>query len=40
MIAFNNNVIKKYPYHKDLGIVLDSKLGFKFHVDQEINVLN
>ena len=34
-VAFNNNVIKKYPHHKHLGIVLDSKLDFKFHVDQK-----
>ena len=32
-VAFNNNDIKKYPHHKHLGIVLDSKLDFKFHVD-------
>ena len=35
-VAFNNNDIKKYPHHKHLGIVLDSKLDFKFHVDQKI----
>ena len=34
--AFNNNVIKKYPHHKHLGIILDSKLDFKFYVDQKI----
>ena len=34
-VAFNNTVIKKYPNHKHLGIVLDSKLDFKFHVDQK-----
>ena len=34
-LAFNNNVIKKYPHHKHLGIVLDSKLDFKFHVGQK-----
>ena len=40
-VAFNNNVIKKYPHHKHLGIVLDSKLDFKFHVDQKIkNVID
>ena len=33
-IAFNNNVIKKYAHSKHLGIDLDSKLDFKFHVDQ------
>ena len=32
-VAFNNNDIKKHPHHKHLGIVLDSKLDFKFHVD-------
>ena len=35
-VAFNNNVIKKYPHHKHLGIILDSKLDFKFYVDQKI----
>ena len=34
-VAFNNSAIKKYPNHKHLGIVLDSKLDFKFHVDQK-----
>ena len=35
-LAFNNSVIEKYPHHKHLGIVLDSKLDFKFHVGQKI----
>ena len=39
-IDFNNNVIKKYPQHKHLGIVLDSQLDFKFHVDQKIKKCN
>ena len=39
-VAFNNNVIKKYPHHKHLGIVLDSNLDFKFHVDQKIKKCN
>ena len=39
-VAFNNNIIKKYPHHKHLDIVLDSKLDFKFHVDQKINKCN
>ena len=39
-VAFNNNVIKKYPHHKHLGILLDSKLDFKFHVDQKIKKCN
>ena len=33
-VAFNNNDIKRYPHQKHLSIVLDSKLDFKFHVDQ------
>ena len=37
-VAFNNNDLKKYPHHKHLGIVLDSKLDFKFHVDQKIKL--
>ena len=40
-VAFNNNDIKKYLNDKHLGFVLDSKLDFKFHVDQKIkNVVN
>ena len=35
LVAFNNRVIKKYPHHKQLDIVLDSKLDFKFHFDQK-----
>ena len=35
-VAFNNNDIKKYHHHKHLDIFLDSKLDFKFHVDQKI----
>ena len=34
--SFNNNDINQYPHHKHLSIVLDSKLGFKFYVDQEV----
>ena len=40
LVAFNNNVIKKYPHHKHLGIVLDSKLDFQFHVNQKIKKCN
>ena len=39
-VAFNNNDINKYPHHKHLGIVLDSKLDFQFHVDQKIKKCN
>ena len=39
-VAFNNNVIKKYPHHKHLGIVLDSNLDLKFHVDYKIKKCN
>ena len=35
-VAFNNNVVTKYSNHKHLGLVLHSKLDFKFHVDQKI----
>ena len=34
--AFSNNDNEKYPHHRHLNIVLDSKLDFKFHVDQRI----
>ena len=39
-VPFNNNDINKYPHHKHLGIVLDSKLDFEFHVDQKIKICN
>ena len=39
-VAYNNNAIKKYPHHKHLGIVLDSNLDFKFHVDQKFKKCN
>ena len=35
-----NILIKKYPQHKHLGIVLDSKLDSKFHVNQKIKKCN
>ena len=39
-VAFNNNDIKKYLNDKHLGTVLDSKLDFKFHVDQKFKKRN
>ena len=39
-IAFSNNDINKYPHHKHFGIVLDSKLDLKFHVDQKTKKSN
>ena len=39
-VAFNNNVTKKYPHHKHLEIVLDSKLDSEFHVDQKSKKCN
>ena len=35
-VTLNNSAINKYPHHKHLGIVLDSKLVLKFHVGQKI----
>ena len=40
MLSINNNVIKKYSHHKHLDFVLDSKVDFKFHVDQKIKKCN
>ena len=37
-VNFNNNDFNKYSHHKNLDIVLDSKLGLKFHVDRKIKV--
>ena len=41
-IKVNNNSIAKCPNPKHLGILLNSKLNFKSHVDQKIkeNVTN
>ena len=39
-VTFSNNDIKKYAHYKHLGIALDSKLDFKFHVDQKIKKWN
>ena len=39
-VTLNNSDIKKYPNQKHYGIVLDSKLDFKFHVDQKIKNCN
>ena len=32
----NNNNVKKCPYLKHQGIILDSKLDFNIHVDNRI----
>ena len=39
-LLHNNNEIRKCPHQKHLDIVLDSKLDFKFHVDQKIETCN
>ena len=39
-VTFNNNGIKKCHHQKRLSIVLNSKLDFKFHVDQKIKKCN
>ena len=36
----NNIQVKKVPYQKHLGILLDSKLDFKEHVDTAISKVN
>ena len=36
LIKFNNNSIAKFPSQKHIGIVLDSKLNFNYHVDVKI----
>ena len=35
-LTLNNNDVKKCPYQKHLGIILDSKLDFNIHVDKKI----
>ena len=39
-IKFNNNNICRCPHQKHLGVVLDSKLDLKNHVDQKIKKCN
>ena len=39
-IKFNKTDISKSPHQKHLGIVLDSKLSFNAHVDQNIKKCN
>ena len=39
-VVFSNSGFKKYPHHKHLSIVLDSKPDFKFHVYQKIRKCN
>ena len=35
-IYFNNSQVVTQPYTKHLGMVLDSKLNFKQHIDEKI----
>ena len=39
-VRFNNNNIVKCPDQKHLGIALDSKLNFDFHINQKIEKCN
>ena len=39
-IIFNNKNVLTSPCQKQLGLVLDSKLGFNVHVNQKINKYN
>ena len=39
-ITFNDTNITKWPHRKHLGILLDSKLNFNTHIDQEIKKCN
>ena len=40
ILSMNNIQVKKVPYQKHLGILLDSKLDFKEHVDTVISKVN
>ena len=40
ILSMNNIQVKKVPYQKHLGILLDSKLDFKEHVDTAISKVN
>ena len=35
-LTFNNNDVKKLPYQKLVGIILDSELDFNIHVDRKL----
>ena len=39
-LAFDNNKIKSAPAQKYLGLILDSELAFKQHIDDKINKYN
>ena len=39
LLLLITKTFNKYPHHKHLGIVLDLKLDFKFHVDQKIKII-
>ena len=39
-IIFNNIQVKRAPYHKHLGILLDEKLSFKQHINTAILKIN
>ena len=39
-VKFNNNNIVKCSHQKHLGVVLDSNLNFKTHIDQKIKKCN
>ena len=36
----NNVAVKCIPFHKNLGLILDSKLGFNEHVNTMLSKVN
>ena len=39
-VKFNNYTITECPHQKHLGVILDSKLDFKIHIEQKIKKIN
>ncbi len=39
-LQFNDNVVNSVVYHKHLGLILDDKLSFEYHVNEKITKAN
>ena len=39
-LIFNNNIISRVDSHKHLGMILDSKLRFNYHLKEKISIAN
>ena len=39
-LIFNNNIISCVDSHKHLGMILDNKLNFNYHLKEKISIAN